>query len=385
MPYPTEKLESICEINPKFSNNRNSVSEVGFLTMADVSENSEIVKINKRKLSEVRKGFTNFVNGDVLVAKITPCFENGKGAFVEGMPNGIGFGSTEFHVLRTTKNLLLNKYLYYFVSDKSFRSKNATFMTGSAGQRRISTDFVKKIKIPLPPLQIQKQIVERLDKIAETQKLNDELIQKTDELFQSLLHVELNSASQNWEVKKLGDIAETSSGGTPLKEKAEYYENGTIPWLRSGEVSRGLIYKSELFITEKGLEYSSAKIFPVDTVLVAMYGATAGQVGLLKFESSTNQAICGIFPNNKFISEYLYYFLKTKTEYLIQISTGGAQPNISQAVIRNLKVPLPDLKTQKQIVAKLSAVQDYKKQLLEQKAKLKELFDSASYQSMQPK
>src|SRR3989344_442466 len=183
MPYPTEKLESICEINPKFSNNRNSVSEVGFLTMADVSENSEIVKINKRKLSEVRKGFTNFVNGDVLVAKITPCFENGKGAFVEGMPNGIGFGSTEFHVLRTTKNLLLNKYLYYFVSDKSFRSKNATFMTGSAGQRRISTDFVKKIKIPLPPLQIQKQIVERLDKIAETQKLNDELIQKNDELF----------------------------------------------------------------------------------------------------------------------------------------------------------------------------------------------------------
>ena len=150
----------------------------------------------------------------------------------------------------------------------------------------------------------------------------------------------------------------------------------------SGEVSQGLIYKSELFITEKGLKESSAKIFPINTILVAMYGATTGQIGLLKFETSTNQAICGIFPNDKFVPEYLYYFLKTKTKYLIKISAGGAQPNISQTVIRNLKVPLPDVKTQKQIVAKLSAVQDYKKQLLEQKAKLEELFDSALARSM---
>jgi len=281
--------------------------------------------------------------------------------------------SSAMKILHAKKDKADIRFLFY---------KMLTMKFAHDQHKRYWISECSNIEIPLPPLEIQKQIVERMDKIAEAQKLNDELIQKTDELFQSLLHVELNSASQNWEVKKLGDIAETSSGGTPLKEKAEYYENGTIPWLRSGEVSRGLIYKSELFITEKGLEYSSAKIFPVDTVLVAMYGATAGQVGLLKFESSTNQAICGIFPNNKFISEYLYYFLKTKTEYLIQISTGGAQPNISQAVIRNLKVPLPDLKTQKQIVAKLSAVQDYKKQLLEQKAKLKELFDSALARSV---
>ena len=281
--------------------------------------------------------------------------------------------SSAMKILHAKKDKADIRFLFY---------KMLTMKFAHDQHKRYWISECSNIEIPLPPLEIQKQIVERMDKIAEAQKLNDELIQEADELFQSLVHVELNSASQNWEVKKLGGIAETSSGGTPLKEKAEYYENGTIPWLRSGEVSRGLIYKSELFITEKGLEYSSAKIFPVDTVLVAMYGATAGQVGLLKFESSTNQAICGIFPNNKFISEYLYYFLKTKTEYLIQISTGGAQPNISQAVIRNLKVPLPDLKTQKQIVAKLSAVQDYKKQLLEQKAKLKELFDSALARSV---
>src|SRR3989344_6041355 len=196
-------------------------------------------------------------------------------------------GGRGLGALRAKKNILNQMFLFYFMKkNENNWSRLSTGSTFSA----IKGSNLRNFEIPVPPLEIQKQIVERLDKIAEAQKLNDELIQKTDELFQSLLHVELNSASQNWEVKKLGDIAETSSGGTPLKEKAEYYENGTIPWLRSGEVSRGLIYKSELFITEKGLEYSSAKIFPVDTVLVAMYGATAGQVGLLKFESSTNQA-----------------------------------------------------------------------------------------------
>ena len=291
--------------------------------------------------------------------------------------------------IEVNENLAVKNWVYYFLSKFDMGK-----LVSDPGYPSLNISAIEKIKIPLPPLEIQKQIVERLDKIAEAQKLNDGLIQKTDELFQSLLHKEfhpvrdsknsngVNPDGKDWEIKKLGDIAETSSGGTPLKEKSEFYENGTIPWLRSGEVSQGLIYKSELCITEKGLKQSSAKIFPIDTVLVAMYGATAGKIGLLKFEASTNQAICGIFPNKKFISEYLYYFLKTKTEYLIQISTGGAQPNISQTVIRNLKIPLPPLEVQKQIAAKLSAVQDYKKQLIAKRTKLKELFDSVLHKSM---
>jgi type I restriction enzyme S subunit len=281
--------------------------------------------------------------------------------------------SSAMKILHAKKDKADIRFLFY---------KMLTIKFAHDQHKRYWISECSNIEIPLPPLEIQKQIVERLDKIAEAQRLNDELIQKTGELFQSLLHKELNPAGKNWEIKKLGDIVETSSGGTPLKEKSEFYENGTIPWLRSGEVSQGLIYKSELFITEKGLKESSAKIFPINTILVAMYGATTGQIGLLKFETSTNQAICGIFPNGKFVPEYLYYFLKTKTKYLIKISAGGAQPNISQTVIRNLKVPLPDVKTQKQIVAKLSAVQDYKKQLLGQKVKLKELFNSALAKSM---
>ena len=94
----------------------------------------------------------------------------------------------------------------------------------------------------------------------------------------------------------LSELFETSSGGTPLKKEEKYFKDGTIPWIRSGEVAQGFIYNSELFITLEGLKNSSAKIFPINTVLVAMYGATVGQVGILKIEASTNQAVCGIYP-----------------------------------------------------------------------------------------
>ena len=110
-----------------------------------------------------------------------------------------------------------------------------------------------------------------------------------------------------WPVKKLGDLCQTGSGGTPLKAKKEYYEGGIIPWLLSGEVSQGEVREATKFITQKGLEESAAKVFPKDTVLVAMYGATAGQVGILRFEATTNQAVCGIFPSKHVVPEFLFY------------------------------------------------------------------------------
>ncbi|MBN8674787.1 MAG: N-6 DNA methylase [Chitinophagales bacterium] len=164
-------------------------------------------------------------------------------------------------------------------------------------------------------------------------------------------------SSVQYDIVEIGNVFKTSSGGTPLKDKEEYFKNGTIPWLRSGEVAQGYISSSELFITEEGLKNSSAKIFPVNTVLVAMYGATAGQVGILKFEASTNQAVCGILPNEKAIPEYLYLIVKSQKDYLISLSGGGAQPNISQKLIRELQIPLPPLSIQEEIVAEIEGWQ----------------------------
>lgn len=185
---------------------------------------------------------------------------------------------------------------------------------------------------------------------------------------------------QDWEIKKLGDVCETGAGGTPLKAHKDYYEGGTIPWLMSGEVSQGEILEAKNFITEKGLRNSSAKLFPPNTVLVAMYGATAGQVGILRFEASTNQAVCGVLPNNRTIPEYLFYCFLSKKEELISQAVGGAQPNISQIKIKNTKIPLPPLPEQQRIVAILdeafAAIAKAKANAEQNLKNAKELFES---------
>ncbi len=160
----------------------------------------------------------------------------------------------------------------------------------------------------------------------------------------------------HWVTRKLGDICQTGSGGTPLKDRKEYYENGTIPWLLSGEVSQGEVKSATKFITKEGLENSSAKIFPKDTVLVAMYGATAGQVGILRFEAATNQAVCGILPSRHFLPEFLFYFMLSKKDELVAQAAGNAQPNISQLKIRNTAVPIVPLAEQKRIVSKMDSI-----------------------------
>jgi len=134
--------------------------------------------------------------------------------------------------------------------------------------------------------------------------------------------------TSKWPMVELGKICETMTGGTPETNKREYYENGSIPWLRSGEVRSNKIYKSEMFITEAGLKNSSAKIIPVDSILIAMYGATAGQVGLLKFESAINQAICALLPIGPVIPEYLFWILTGKEQEFKFQATGGAQQNL---------------------------------------------------------
>ena len=158
-----------------------------------------------------------------------------------------------------------------------------------------------------------------------------------------------------WEVKPLGEVAKTTAGGTPKKSTKAFYEGGTIPWLVSGEVANANITEAKHCITEEGLAGSSAKIYPRDSVLIAMYGATAGEVGILRFEACSNQAVCAVLPNPNYLPEYLYYCLLNLQTKLAGQAIGNAQPNISQAKIKALEIPIPPLEEQKQIVAVLDA------------------------------
>lgn len=161
-----------------------------------------------------------------------------------------------------------------------------------------------------------------------------------------------NHLFKEFPVKKIKDVADTTSGGTPDRGNPEYWYGGKIPWIKSGETNDGLITTFEETITEKALANSSAKLFPKGTLLVAMYGATAGKTGILDFESTTNQALCAVFPNKKVIDrDFLFWFFRQRRFGYLQESFGGAQPNISQTVIKDTDIPIPDLDTQREVVS----------------------------------
>ena len=152
-----------------------------------------------------------------------------------------------------------------------------------------------------------------------------------------------------WEMVRLGDVITVSSGGTPRKDITEYYENGKIPWVKTGDLKSMHIYGTEDKITKLGLDNSSAKIFPKDTLLIAMYGATIGACSILNIDASTNQACAALLPNEKYLSRFLYYYFARIKNQLISMGVGGAQPNISGTIIKQLQIPLPPLATQQKI------------------------------------
>lgn len=164
---------------------------------------------------------------------------------------------------------------------------------------------------------------------------------------------------ENHPVLKIADIADTSSGGTPSRGMIEYY-NGDIPWVKSGELKDGIITSCDEYITDAGLKNSSAKLFPKGTLLVAMYGANIGKTGVLDFDATTNQAVCAIFPKVDVSKDFLFWYFKQQRIEFIAIGKGGAQPNISQTIINNASIVVPEPKVQKKIVDFLEAIEQGK-------------------------
>ena len=356
--WPMLELGEVCDLESG-SRQKGGAVDKGVYSIGgeQISEDNRIrfekmKYVTENHFSEMRRGVLS--RGDVLMVK-------------DGATTGkMGYWDFDYkaavneHVfIFRAKDNILPRYLYNILRSDSFQYELKPYIKGIIGG--ISLE-IQKIKIPLPPLEIQEQIVAELDGY-------QNIINGAKQITQSWKpKIDIDP---EWKKVKLGEVCETTSGGTPLKSKTEYYEDGAIPWLRSGEVAQGFITKSELFITEKGLKNSSAKLLPINTVLIAMYGATAGQVGILKFESTTNQAVCGVFPNKKFIPEFLFQVLKDQKEIIISFAGGGAQPNISQGVIRNLEIPFPPLEIQKQIVEKIEA----ERVLVESTKKLIEIYE----------
>lgn len=261
-------------------------------------------------------------------------------------------------------------YLFYF-----FKSVNLTQFARGV-KPGINRNDVYGLEIPLPPLDEQKKIMKMLDekmgKITEAKRLRAETLADTEKILsQTLREIFEEGKKKGWEEKSFDDkeILKMTSGGTPSRANDDFY-NGDILWLKSGELRDNMnITESEEKISKEAVKNSSTKIFPKGTVLFAMYGATAGKIGILGVDASTNQAVAGMIPvveklNNKF----LYYFLMKKREEIIAQAWGGAQPNLSQTILKTFSIPLPPLAEQQKIVAKLSELSEKIKTLREVQA-----------------
>lgn len=187
--YGIKKLGKCCELNPKKAQDKRLTSniDVSFVPMPSVSESGKIDPTNIRPYEVVKKGFTYFAEDDVLFAKITPCMENGKGAVAKGLKNGIGFGSTEFHVLRPINGTSNPYWIYTLTSFKSFRKDAETNMTGSAGQRRTPVSFLDEYKVALPPIHLQKQFAAFVAQVDKSKFAVQKSLEKMQLLFDSLM------------------------------------------------------------------------------------------------------------------------------------------------------------------------------------------------------
>lgn len=304
------------------------------------------------------------------------------------------------HVLQPTEHVLL-EYVEIYINAISL----VPYVTGSA-QPKLSQHMMSKIPVPVPPIEEQQRIVETVKSVFDHLGLIDTLQSQyqenlatlkskiidagiqgkltkqlsedgtAEELYQQIQQEKLAlekagkikkskplppisdeekpfDIPENWKWVRIGNIGSWSAGSTPARNNPAYYKDGSIPWLKTGDLDDNYISEVPEYITELAMKETSVRLNPVGSVLMAMYGATIGKLGILETPMTTNQACCACIPYTGMYNKYLFYYLLGRRKEFIEKGKGGAQPNISKEIIVNSAIPLPPLAEQKRIVAKL--------------------------------
>ena len=383
------KLGEVCLINPKSCTLRDD-TEVSFIPMTKVGEHGEFDASEIKNYSEVKKGFTNFQNGDILFAKITPCMENGKGAISHNMKNGIGFGSTEFHVLRPDTDKITSEWLYYLTTWKTFRKEAERNMTGSAGQKRVPKTFLENYVVNLPDIDTQKSENKILRKVDDLIFLRKQQLAKLDELAKARFvemfgDVLLNS--MQWPEKTLENMADIVSGITKGRKTAEA-DLQEVPYMAVSNVKDGYIdWTTVKTILATRQEIEQYRLMPDDILMTE--GGDPDKVGrgaIIKvpLKNSIHQNHIfrvrldeqEILPS--FFAEYLRH-QEAKRYFLgcAKQTTGIASINMRQ--LRALPTLVPPLSLQKQFAAFVERV-DRQKQTIQQSLEKLELMKKALMQ-----
>lgn len=271
-------------------------------------------------------------------------------------------------------NVIMPKYLLYYF-EWFIKSGFASDLIKGVTISSLSQSGLRSIEVNYPPIDEQYRIVEILED--HLSHLDGALLDvrqakiKAAQFRRSLLQAGLNGffntgprdeitrLPRTWSLRTLADVADWTSGGTPSSKDSSLY-GGDIPWIVIGDLTEGVVLETEKMITQKGLDSSSAKRLPVGTVMLAMYGASIGRTGIMGKEMSTNQAIaCGIPKEEAILGQYLLYFLQSQKNEFVAAGKGGAQPNISQGVVKSWQIQLPPKDEQLQIINEIEGQLDH--------------------------
>lgn len=244
-------------------------------------------------------------------------------------------------------------YIGHVLKSPLWQSHVGSIIGGSAQPGANAKQF-GSFEFQLPELKTQSQIASILSSLDNKIELNLQMNQTLEAMAQAIFKewfVEFrfpgssrkpaNGLPKGWRMGTVSEIYKTTSGGTPSRAKDDYYQNGTIKWVKSKELNGGFIFDTEEKITEEAVKNSSAKKLPRHSVLIAMYGATVGEYGVLSSEATCNQAICSIIPNDDYPYSYIMEYIKINKDKIIDQASGSAQQNISQALIQRQEILIP--------------------------------------------
>ncbi len=376
--WEKKRLGEVCEIKPPKNEAKGRLNNddlVSFVPMEDLEIFAkDFTATKERLLKEVSGSYTYFSNGDVLLAKITPCFENGKIGIARNLKNGIGFGSSEYIVFRT-RGELTPEYLYYFLARDEFRQSGEKVMTGAVGHKRVPKDFIESQEISYPKsIPEQQRIVAILDEafaaIAKAKEKAEKNLQNARELFDSYLQGVFASPGDGWEEKRLGELCEKiTKGSSPNWQGIRYVDKPGILFITSENVGENKIILEKRKYVEERFNISDKKsILQHGDVLTNIVGASIGRTAVYTLNeiANINQAVCVLRCKlGDLCNLYLMHLLNSPffKKILHDNEIDNARANLSLGFFSNLSIPVPPFPEQQRIVAKLDALSAETKKL----------------------
>ncbi len=360
------RIDEVCLVNPRQGVNLPENSKISFVPMAAVSVNGQVDSCDTLELKKA-KNYTVFQNGDVLFAKITPCMENGKGAIVRNLLNGYGAGSTEFIVLRPKENVITAKWLYLYLSQRSFRWECQQHMTGSAGQKRVPPKYLASCEMPVPSIEEQERIVSKIEElfsrldasVAELKTAKEKLKVYRQAVLKEAFDKASSSNSKEMTIDSL--LTKTRKGmstgpfGTMLK-KFEHQRAG-VPVLGIENIGEGkFVPGNKIFVTpEKATELQAFRVHTGDIII-----SRSGTVGEL--------CIVPPYMENSLLSTnlmrisldfeivlptYFVYLFRSKgvvVDQVKELCKGSTRMFLNQTILKQIRFPIPSIPAQQKLV-----------------------------------